>query len=252
MQKQVILVAGGTGFVGKRVVALLEKRHQVIVYHRGHKAVPTHADVIINLIGIIREDEESFKEAHVEMTKWLVRLGKKLKIRQFVQLSALGVEKQVTNYQKTKYEAEQIVQKAGLPYAIIRPSMIFGAEDKSINRFRAIARTGFFPLLGNGAVQPVSVDTVAAVIAAAAEGRIKNRIAEVGGPEILTQEQLLDRIHPGVRIVKMPQFKVKTLTFFGEWFKSLPTQEQVVMLRQNSTTKDKTVERLKIKNPRLK
>jgi uncharacterized protein YbjT (DUF2867 family) len=249
MQKKVILIAGGTGFVGKRVVALLEKRHQVIVYHRGHKAVPTHADVIINLIGIIREDEESFKEAHIEMTQWLVRLGKKLKVRQFVQLSALGVEKQVTNYQKTKYHAEQIVQKSGLPYVIIRPSMIFGSDDKSINRFRSIARTGFFPLFGNGIVQPVSVDTVAAIVAAAAEERIKGRIVEVGGPEVFTQQQLLDRIHPGVRTVRVP---VGPFTFLGAWFKSLPTEEQVTMLRQDNTTKDKTVDRLKIKNPRLR
>jgi uncharacterized protein YbjT (DUF2867 family) len=249
MQKKVILIAGGTGFVGKRVVALLEKRHQVIVYHRGHKAVPTHADVIINLIGIIREDEESFKEAHIEMTQWLVRLGKKLKVRQFVQLSALGVDKQATSYQKTKYHAEQIVQKSGLPYVIIRPSMIFGSDDKSVNRFRSVARTGFFPLFGNGIVQPVSVDTVAAIVAAAAEERIKGRIVEVGGPETFTQQQLLDRIHPGVRTFRVP---MAPFTFLGAWFKSLPTEEQVMMLRQDNTTKDKTVDRLKIKNPRLR
>lgn len=248
--KQVMLVAGGTGFVGKRVVALLEKKgHQVIVYHRGHKAVPTYADVIINLVGIIREDEESYREAHVEMTKWLVRLGKKLKVRQFVQMSALGVDKQVTNYQKTKFQAEQIVQRSGLPYVIVRPSMIFGPEDRSINQFRAIARTGFFPILAKAKVQPVSVDTVAAMVVAAAERRMKNRIVEVAGPEVFTQEQLLDRIHPGVRTFRAP---AAPFTLFSDWFTSLPTREQIIMLSQEHTTKDRTVDRLKIKNPRLR
>jgi uncharacterized protein YbjT (DUF2867 family) len=250
MKNMVILVAGGSGFVGRSVVQLLEKKgHRVIIHSRANKVVPTHADVIINLVGIIREDDQSFKEAHVDFTKWLVGLGRKLKVRSFVQLSALGARPDGSQYHRTKFQAEEIVKASGIPYVIIRPSVIFGADDMSINRFRAISRTGFLPLLANGTVQPVSVSTVAEMVVAGAEGRMKNRVVELGGPEVFTYKQLADRIHHGVRTFPFP---AGIITPFGRFMKSLPTSEQVKMLAENSVTKDRTVDRLKIKNPRLR
>jgi len=252
MRKLVILVAGGTGFVGRHVVALLQSQgHRVILHNRTHRAVPTHADVIVNCVGIIREDEQRFKEAHVDLAQWLVRLGKKLNVRQFVQVSALGIDPPRTEYQRTKLQAERIIIGSGLSYAIIRPSMIFGPEDKSINMFRAICRTGFFPLFAEGKVQPVHVDTVARTIIAAIEGRIRDRIVEVGGPETFTYRELAGRIHPGVRVFKMPKLFTSIITSFGVIIRSFPTREQVIMLGHDNTTTDKTVERLAIKNPRL-
>jgi len=253
MKQLVILVTGGTGFLGKRVVSLLQKNgHRVIVHHRGVQAIPTHADVIVNLVGVIREDEQTFKEAHVDKVAWVLRLGKKLGVRQFVQVSALGVPYAVTNYQKTKLHAEQLVKESGLHYVIVRPSMMFGKEDKSINMFRTVCRTGFFPLFANGNVQPVSVDVVAQLIVVAVEGKLKNRVVEVAGPEIFTYAQLADRIHPGVRLLKLPRFFITIITLFGSFIHSLPTKEQVVMLGQSIVTKEKTLERLGIKNVTLK
>jgi NADH dehydrogenase len=253
VKRQTVLVVGGTGFVGRRVVELLKRAgHDVIIYHRGYRAVPTHADVIINCVGIIREDAESFKEAHVDLVRWLVRLAKKLKVKQFVQVSAIGVEHESTAYQRSKHTAEHIIRASGVPYAVIRPSMVFGRDDKSVNRFRALCRTGFFPLLANGRVQPVSVDTVAAVIVAAANLRIRNRVVEIAGPEVFTYRELADRIHPGVRVVKVPRWIVALVAGASPVVRSWPTKEMVRMLRQESVTKDKTVARLRIKNPRLR
>ena len=251
-KNNVVLVAGGTGFVGKRVVALLEKKdYRVIVHHRQRKAIPTHADIIVNLVGIIREDDQTYKDAHVDFTAWLVRLGKKPYGRQFVEMCAIGADAKGTAYQRSKAQAEEIVKNSSLPYAIVRPSMIFGADDKSINMFRRVARTGFFPLFANGTTQPVSVDTVAQVVVAAVENRIRNRTVEVGGPEIFTYDQLLDRIHPGGRTFKA-RILTGIATTLGEWFIALPTKEQVTMLSQDNTTKYKTVDSPGIKNPRLK
>lgn len=250
----IVLVAGGTGFLGKRVARLLERQgHQVIVYHRGERAVPTYADVIINCAGIIREQgAQTFPEVHVELTKWLVGLGKKLKVRQFVQVSALGADLEGTPYQRTKAQAERLVISSGLPYAIIRPSMMFGPDDKSINTFRRVARTGFFPLFADGKVQPVSVDTVAQVVVAAAHGRIRNRIAGVGGPEVFTYSELADRLHPGVRSFQLPSPLIRLFTLLGSVFTALPTMDMVRMLQEDNITSDMTAEKLKIRNPRVK
>jgi uncharacterized protein YbjT (DUF2867 family) len=253
MKAMVVLVAGGTGFVGRRVAQLLERRgHRVIISNRQQRSVPTHADVVINLVGIIRENvEQSYDEAHLENTQWLVNLGKKLHVRQFVQVSAIGASHLGTPYQRSKAEAERIVSDAEIPFVIVRPSLIFGSDDKSINRMRRIARTGLFPVLANGKMQPVSVDTVAAVIVAAAELRTRRKRIEIGGPEVFTQKELVDRIHPGIRPVALPRFAIRLITLLSCLFTSLPTSEQIYLLNQDIVTKDKTVERLGINNPRL-
>ena len=248
----IVLVAGGTGFVGRHVVNALKRRgHQVVVHHRGFRAIPTHADAIVNLVGIIREGSQTFVGAHVGKTRQLLRLGKKYKVRQFVQVSALGARDDGTPYQRTKFQAEELVRRSGLPYAIIRPSVIFGPSDRSINKFRAVARTGFLPLFGNGTVQPVSVETVASVVAAAVERRIRDRIAEIGGPEVFTYRQLAYRIHPGVRAFLLPSPIRALLTFIGRFLPPLPTPDMERMLWEHNTTGDRTVERLGVRNPRL-
>jgi NADH dehydrogenase len=244
-----ILVAGGTGFVGRHIVSLLKKNgYNVIVYHRGLRSVPTHADMIVNCIGIIREERETFHEAHIDVAKWLTRLGKKLRVKHFVQISAIGVEHESTSYQRTKAAAERIVKSGGLSYTIIRPSIIFGNEDKSINQFRKICRTGFFPLFGNGKVQPVHVDVVAQVAVAAVQGKLNKKTVEVAGPEVFTYAELAERLHPGVRTMKLSRATAKILTSTSGVFTFLPTKDMVTMLRQDNTTRDKTVEKLGIKN----
>ena len=87
------------------------------------------------------------------------------------------------------------MRRSGLPFAIVRPSMLFGPGDQGINMFRAIARTGFLPLFANGTVQPVNAETVAALIVAAADCRVRDRVVEAGGPEIMTYRELADRVH---------------------------------------------------------
>lgn len=248
----IVLVAGGTGFLGKRVVHFLRKEgHETIVYHRSRRAVPTYVDAIVNCVGIIREGNQSFEEAHVDVTRFLVGLGKKLKVRQFVQVSAIGASLEGTPYQRTKARAERIVAQSGLPYAIIRPSIMFGPGDRSISRFRKIARTGFFPLLANGTVQPVHVDTVARTVVAALNRRVRNRAAEVAGPEVFTYAELADRLHPGVNVVRLPRWMVRLITMLGSFIPFFPTAEMVEMMRQDNTTNDRLVKRLKLENPKV-
>ena len=249
----IILVAGGTGFLGSHVVrALTRAGHTVVVHHRGFRAIPTHADAIVNCVGIIREGPQTFRDAHVEKTRFLLRLGKKYRVRQFVQVSAIGAREDGTPYQRTKFLAEELVRRSGLPFAIVRPSMLFGPGDRSINTFRAIARTGFLPLFANGTVQPVSVDTVASLIAAVVSRRVRDRVVEVGGPEVMTYRELADRIHPGVRSFLLPRPLRAALTFIGRFIPPLPTPDMTRMLAEHNATSDRTVERLGIENPRLR
>ncbi len=248
-----VLVVGGTGFLGRRVVALLQQRgHTTIVYHRGYRAVPTRADVIVNCAGILREWGQTFQEVHVDLTSWLLRLAKKLSLERFVMVSAIGARPDGTAYQRSKWQAEQLVLESGIEFVIVRPSLIFGPGDRSVNLFRAFSRTGFCPLLSEVAVQPVHVDTVARVIVAAVEGEIENRTVEVGGPEVFTYRELLDRIHRGVRAVRLPEPLVRLLVKFSRLHHAIPTAEMIMMLREDNVTTDRTVAELGIQNPKLR
>lgn len=107
------------------------------------------ARACINLIGIIREEAgQTFRKAHVEATRACIeacqRAGRAQEPRpaaktppvtgtRFIQMSALGVGYEgVTEYQRTKYEAEELVRRSGLLWTIFRPGMIHGAGSKFV------------------------------------------------------------------------------------------------------------------------
>ena len=100
------------------------------------------ADVVINLVGLLsKAGPQTFSAIHVEGTRAIVEATKAAGITRFVQMSAIGADPDSpAEYGRTKAEAEAIVL-AALPEAVIvRPSIIYGPEDKFFNRFAAMAR----------------------------------------------------------------------------------------------------------------
>ena len=157
-----IFLTGSTGFVGKRILRdLLENNYQVrclvrkgseqkISHYKNPVLVKTGIDIVngditdaasldgklvgcdavINLVGIIREFSGkgiTFEKLHYEGTANLVKAARLQKVRRFIQMSALGARPDgKTQYQQTKYRAEECVRTSGLDYTIFRPSIIFG------------------------------------------------------------------------------------------------------------------------------
>ena len=124
-------------------------------------------DAVINLVGIIREFSGkgiTFEKLHYEGTVNLVRAARSQKVRRFIQMSALGARPDgKTQYQQTKFRAEECVRSSGLDYTIFRPSIIFGPEDKFVNLFANMLKVQqFVPVVGNGRyqMQPVAVENV--------------------------------------------------------------------------------------------
>ena len=94
----------------------------------------------------------------------LVRTARSLKVRRFIQMSALGKRPDgKTQYQQTKFRAEECIRTSGLDYTIFRPSIIFGPGDKFVNLFANMLKIQqFVPVVGNGRyqMQPVAVENV--------------------------------------------------------------------------------------------
>ncbi len=156
------------------------------------------ADAVVNLVAVLAESgRQTFRELHVEGARRIARAAREAGARALVHISAIGADVHGgSKYARSKGEGEAAVL-AEFPGAIIlRPSIIFGPEDAFFNRFASLAsRSPFMPLIGGDTrFQPVYVGDVAAAISAVLAGRAKpGTVYELGGPEVLTFQALLER-----------------------------------------------------------
>jgi uncharacterized protein YbjT (DUF2867 family) len=156
------------------------------------------ADAVVNLVAVLAESgRQTFQALHVDGARRAAKAAKAAGARTFVHISAIGADVDSrSNYGRSKGEGEAAVL-AEFPGAIIlRPSIVFGPEDAFFNRFAGLARMApVLPLIGGQSrFQPVYVGDVAEAIAAALNGKAKpGAIYELGGPEVLTFQTLLER-----------------------------------------------------------
>lgn len=220
-----ILVLGGTGFVGSHVcqkLALLPGRitlptrrtanaqHlqmlptvDVLVADVHDEAVLTRLvaghDAVVNLIAVLHGTEAAFNRVHVELPQKLARACQASGVRRVVHISALGAALDAPSmYQRSKARGEQAlnagVQAAALDLTLLRPSVIFGAEDRFLNVFAKLQQIfPVIPLAGaDTRFQPVWVQDVAqAVVHCLQHPDTAGQIFDVCGPDVMTLKQLV-------------------------------------------------------------
>ncbi len=224
-----ICVLGGTGFVGRHLCArLAQDGHVVRVltrYREPHKSLlvlPTVELIqgnvhdyefleqavegchsVINLVGILNEKGRSgkgFTEAHVELTRKVVRACKESGIQRLLQMSALkaDAENGPSHYLRSKGQAEAVIRieaDPGLRATILQPSIIFGAEDSFINRFAGMLRIpNYFFILPspNARFAPVFVEDVVEAFVRALENRATwGKTLQLCGPKVVSMRELI-------------------------------------------------------------
>jgi NADH dehydrogenase len=221
-----ILVTGGAGFVGSRIVhALRAENRPVRVLVRSEDAgeqlrawgcetvvgdltepaslrrALEGVDVVVHLVAILAGKPEEFERVMTQGTRDLVALAREAGVRRFVLMSALGVDEQTKDlvpYYRAKWDTEQIVKESGLEHVIFRPSFVFGPGGGALQRFRRIAKLApVTPIVGPGTqrIQPIWIEDVAAFFAAAIDKpEAANRTFEIGGPDIVTWNELWSRL----------------------------------------------------------
>jgi NADH dehydrogenase len=158
-------------------------------------------DAVIHLVAIRQGPREQFERIMEQGTRDLVEAAKAAGVRRFVLMSALGASaetKDLVPYFHAKWEMEQTVAGSGLEQVIFRPSFVFGADGGILPTFKKLAKlTPVTPITGNGEqrIQPIWVDDVAAYFSAAADrSEAVNRTFELGGPDVVTWNELWDRL----------------------------------------------------------
>ena len=294
MQKnpgKVACIFGASGFIGRHLIRRLTKKDfRIIVatrspYLHGYlkplgnpgqidlekvnlfdeeklRILIKNSDVVINLVGILYETKkQKFEDIHAKFPSLLSKLCSELNIKKLVHISALGVNETANSqYIKTKLKGEKNIINNFNRSVILRPSVIFGPEDKFFNQFASLAE--FFPalpLIGGGLTyfQPIYVGDVAKSIMTVLEKEeISNNIYELGGPQTFTFKELmkilLKEINKKRFLVSVPflfaKFQAKILQLLP---KPLLTTDQVEMLKYDNivTNKYPTLKDLKI-NPK--
>lgn len=266
-----ILITGGTGFVGSHVIRRLRQDGQAV---RALVRMPSRAGAlrdlgaeiaegdiadqasldaaakgcerVIHLVGIIQEGRGfTFRSVHVEGTRNALDAARKAGVHQFFYQSALGTREDAkSEYHRTKWEAEQLVQASGMAYTILRPSLIYGPGDQFTLRLAdAIKLSPVLPVIGSGRskVQPLHIDDVVSCIAKAVGSKaFFNRTFEIGGPEQLTYEQVTKEIADALGVhrptVHIPLFFMRTVAKVAEAVLPKPplTTEQLIMLQEDN------------------
>lgn len=225
MSNGLVVVFGGSGFIGKQVVRALAKagwRVRVAMRrpHLGHElrvmgdvgqvqlmqanvrfpesvdAALEGADAVVNLVAVLSEKgKQNFEALHVDAAAAIAAAAARRGIARLVHISALGAAPKGAKYARTKYRGERAVLEAVPSATILRPSIVFGPEDNFFNRFAGMATLSpFLPLIGGGKTrfQPVFVGDVAEAVRAAAErADAQGRVYELGGPGTYSFKDLL-------------------------------------------------------------
>ena len=218
-----ILVLGGTGFVGRSLCERLQRwradaRIVVPTRRRAHgqsiQSIPVvelqdadvhddatlrrlvaDCDAVVNLVAILHGTAAQFQRVHVDLPQRLAAACAAAGVRRVVHVSALGVGPDApSNYLRSKAAGEAVLQGSGLDLTILRPSVIFGAQDRFLNMFAALqAVAPVLPLAGAGAqFQPVWVGDVAeAIVRALARPGTIGQTFECAGPRRYTLVELV-------------------------------------------------------------
>ncbi|HZT92010.1 MAG TPA: complex I NDUFA9 subunit family protein [Gaiellaceae bacterium] len=221
-----ILVTGGTGFVGPKIVHALRAQDRDV---RALVRDPARAaqlagwgvelatgDVtdpstltravdgcthVVHLVAIIRGRPRDFDRVMRVGTENLLAAAKQAGVQRFVHMSALGTSdttKDVVPYYAAKWAAEQALVRSGLEYTIFRPSFVFGRDGGVLPTFvRQVKLSPVVTVIGPGLQrsQPIWVDDVAEYFARAVDHpQAANRVFEIGGPDVVTWNELYETI----------------------------------------------------------
>jgi uncharacterized protein YbjT (DUF2867 family) len=224
----VILVTGGTGFVGPKIVHALRAEDQPVralvrdpsssaarklsawgcELARGNATDPESlrraaegADAVVHLIALIAGKPDEFERVMSQGTRDLVAAAKEAGVSRFVLMSALGTteeSKDLVPYYRSKWDMEQTVKASGIEHVIFRPSFVFGKDGGILPTFmRQVRYSPVTPVPGSGTrrLQPIWVDDVASFFARSlSTEEAANKTFDLGGPDRVTWNELYDRL----------------------------------------------------------
>lgn len=277
-----VLVTGGTGFVGPRVVNALRARGLEVraLVRDPSRAGELDAELaqgdvtdpaslrtaldgcthVVHLVAIIRGKPADFERVMTDGTRNLLAAAKEAGAGRFVLMSALGVSEQTKDlvpYFGAKWAMEQDVVRSGLEHTIFRPSFVFGRDGGALPTFvKQVRLSPVVTVIGSGRqrIQPIWVDDLAAYVARGIDlPAAVNRSFEVGGPDVVTWDELYLTIARVLgkkrRLVHVPASVARGGARLTQWLPAAPlSTDQVAMIEagDNAVTRSDAVEAFRL------
>jgi NADH dehydrogenase len=266
--EELVTVFGGDGFIGRYVceylfrsgvrvrVASRDPRNSYFIQplaqvgqfgfvkaditdHNDVRRALDGASAAINLVGVFGRNMHA---VHVDGARHIAETARDAGVEAVVHISAIGADPQSGSaYGKTKAEGEEALREAFPAATIIRPSLAFGPEDNLTNRFAAMARLPFLPVIAaKRRFQPVYVRDLGKAIATAAldPSRFGGKIYEIGGPQVMSMVELhqaiLDLTGQKPDLVPVPDLFGNLLSLLGFLPGAPLTRDQWLMLQRDN------------------
>jgi len=269
-----ILLFGASGQIGKSIIRKFTKNNYRVIavtrnIHRKGYQIKTQANygyleieevtsyteenllslinrcsICINMIGILYEKRKNhFKNIHSDFPSLLSKLAKKKNLKQFIHISALGIENAVdSDYAKSKLEGEINARKNFNKTLIIKPSIVYSVNDNfTTNLMSILSILPIMPLYYNGNTKftPIHVTDLSDIIFAAVQKQIVAETIECVGPEVLTFKEIILKILKSIKkkriLFPMPLVLAKiTAKIFQMMPKPLLTIDQLKLLKYDN------------------
>jgi len=220
-----IVVTGASGFIAKNLRKYLSEQNielisisrndfknfkneiKIISEHYEEKNILKkikNSDVLIHLVGIGKQSVSSdFDMINTDLTKHVVNLSKKARIKKIIFLSGLGVSSTISlGYFISKYNAEKQIINSGLDFTIFRPSYIVGKDDLLSKNLKNQIKSGEIIIPGSGtySIQPIHVsDVVKVIFESLSQLRFNNKIIDLVGPDYMTFEKYVKLFSKGTK-----------------------------------------------------
>ncbi len=280
MKAKNCLIFGGSGQIGRQLIRKLTKNNYKVTVvtrnlHQKGYVIKTQAnagyidiveanifdeskirelfsktDICINLIGILYESKKgsTFQNIHSVFPSILAKLCKEYKVKQFIHLSALGINDAVdSEYAKSKLEGETNIQKNFSIATILRPSVVYSVDDNFTTNFMTLLdRLPMFPLYykGNTKFMPIHCSDLINVIYHVISKNLNSKIIECVGPETISLKNILEKLLKLMNkkrfLFPLPFIVAKlSASFFQLFPKPLLTIDQLKILKYHNISSKK-------------
>ena len=275
MKAKNCLIFGGSGQIGRHLIRKLTKNNYKVtvvtrnLHQKGYviktqanagyidiveanifdevkiRKLFTKTDICINLIGILHEQEKgsTFENIHSIFPSLLSKLCKEYKIKQFIHLSALGINEATdSDYAKSKLEGEVNIQKNFLLTTILRPSVVYSVDDNFTTSFMTLLnRLPAFPLYYSGRTKfmPIHCSDLTDIIYQVISKNIHSKIIECVGPQTISLKDILNKllklINKNRLLIPLPLFIANiSANFFQLFPKPLISRDQIKLLQYDN------------------
>lgn len=220
-----ILIVGGSGFIGSRLVKALRAQGEHVMTstrtpaatdgelyidfsRAGLSSTLVHSlrdiEVVVNAVGILRErGAQTFEQLHWRGPQSLFDASAAAGVRRIIQISALGAAAGRGRYFTSKQQANEYLAMMDLEWTIIEPAIVYGRDGRSAALFTALASLPLIPVPGSGKqrLQPVHIDDVTdAIVAIICQRRSVRQHVPLAGPRVVSLREFLAVLRTGMRL----------------------------------------------------